>query len=117
MKALRHPDLRAMAVRMESGHGADHKIECAAILTGCASQHPPSRCWASSDRDRKACLDHLPAELCRVIDERRSTMGPGLRKESMITELTPEEARRALYIDFEGQKDQPPVLLGCTRRS
>lgn len=31
--------------------------------------------------------------------------------------LTPEDALRALYIDFEGRKDQPPVLLGCTRRS
>ena len=29
--------------------------------------------------------------------------------------LTPEEASRALYIDFEGRKDQPPVLLGATR--
>jgi hypothetical protein len=35
-------------------------------------------------------------------------MGPVLR---------PEEARRALYIDFEGGKDQPPVLLGCARRN
>lgn len=26
------------------------------------------------------------------------------------------EAQRALYIDFEGQKDKPPVLLGCARR-
>lgn len=26
--------------------------------------------------------------------------------------LTPEDARRALYIDFEGRKDEPPVLLG-----
>ena len=31
--------------------------------------------------------------------------------------LAPEDARRALYIDFEGRKDQPPVLLGCTRRA
>ena len=31
--------------------------------------------------------------------------------------LAPEEARRALYIDFEGRKDRPPILLGCTRRS
>ena len=30
--------------------------------------------------------------------------------------LTADEARRALYIDFEGQKDQPPVLLGILRR-
>jgi hypothetical protein len=28
--------------------------------------------------------------------------------------LAPEEARRALYIDFEGRKDLPPVLLGTT---
>jgi hypothetical protein len=33
------------------------------------------------------------------------------------TVLTPHDARRALYIDFEGRKDAPPVLLGCTRRS
>jgi hypothetical protein len=33
------------------------------------------------------------------------------------TRLTPDEARRALYIDFEGRKGAPPVLLGCTRRS
>ena len=31
--------------------------------------------------------------------------------------LSAEEALRALYIDFEGQKDQPPVLLGSLRRS
>lgn len=31
--------------------------------------------------------------------------------------LTPAEARRALYIDFEGRKVGPPALLGCTRRS
>jgi hypothetical protein len=29
--------------------------------------------------------------------------------------LTPDEAKRALYIDFEGRKDRPPVLLGATR--
>ena len=29
--------------------------------------------------------------------------------------LTEAEARRALYIDFEGQKDKPPVLLGVHR--
>lgn len=29
--------------------------------------------------------------------------------------LTPDEARRALYVDFEGRKDHPPVLLGATR--
>jgi hypothetical protein len=30
---------------------------------------------------------------------------------------TPAESRSALYIDFEGRKDKPPVLLGRTRRS
>ena len=28
--------------------------------------------------------------------------------------LTPAEATRALYIDFEGRKDHPPALLGAT---
>ena len=31
--------------------------------------------------------------------------------------LTPEQARQALYIDFEGGKGEPPVLLGCGRRT
>ena len=31
--------------------------------------------------------------------------------------LSAEEAHLALYIDFEGRKDQPPVLLGTLRRS
>ena len=31
--------------------------------------------------------------------------------------LSPDEARRALYIDFEGSKDRPPILLGRTRWS
>lgn len=31
--------------------------------------------------------------------------------------LTLDEAIRALYIDFEGEKDKPPVLLGVVRRS
>ena len=31
--------------------------------------------------------------------------------------LTPDEARRALYVDFEGRKVGPPVLLGCTTKS
>ena len=30
--------------------------------------------------------------------------------------LTVAEALRALYIDFEGEKDKPPVLLGVLRR-
>jgi hypothetical protein len=34
-----------------------------------------------------------------------------------IVDLTPEQAMRAFYVDFEGQTDQPPILLGCTRRS
>ena len=33
------------------------------------------------------------------------------------SEVTPQTLRRALYIDFEGQKDQPPVLLGCATRT
>lgn len=37
---------------------------------------------------------------------------PILRREY----LTPEEARRALYIDFEGRRGRPPVLLGCMRQ-
>jgi hypothetical protein len=32
-------------------------------------------------------------------------------------EVTVESLKRALYIDFEGQKDKPPVLLGCATRS
>jgi hypothetical protein len=31
-------------------------------------------------------------------------------------DLTPEEASRALYVDFEGEKDKPPILLGCAHR-
>jgi hypothetical protein len=34
-----------------------------------------------------------------------------------LRRLTPDEARRALYIDFEGRKDRPPVLLGAGRWS
>lgn len=30
--------------------------------------------------------------------------------------LSPQEARQALYLDFEGRKSQPPVLLGLARR-
>ena len=30
--------------------------------------------------------------------------------------LTEAEALRALYIDFEGEKGKPPVLLGVHRR-
>ena len=40
-----------------------------------------------------------------------------MSKASTARKLTPEDAVRTLYIDFEGQKDRPPVLLGCTRRS
>jgi hypothetical protein len=39
------------------------------------------------------------------------------RKKTKRAWPTPEEARRALYIDFEGRKGQPPVLLGRTRMS
>jgi hypothetical protein len=30
----------------------------------------------------------------------------------MTDRLTPEQARRAIYLDFEGRKDEPPVILG-----
>ena len=32
-------------------------------------------------------------------------------------EVTADSLRRALYIDFEGQKDKSPVLLGCATRT
>lgn len=35
---------------------------------------------------------------------------------SAFKRLTVKEARRALYIDFEGGRDKPPVLLGVLRR-
>lgn len=38
-------------------------------------------------------------------------------KASRKNRLTPQEARQALYIDFEGRKDAAPVLLGCAHRS
>jgi hypothetical protein len=45
---------------------------------------------------------------------------PGLagleRVDKASKRLTAEEALRALYIDFEGNKDQPPILLGVHRR-
>jgi hypothetical protein len=31
-------------------------------------------------------------------------------------EISPDEAGQALYIDFEGETDKAPVLLGCARR-
>lgn len=40
-----------------------------------------------------------------------------MSKPSRRNRLAPEEAQRALYIDFEGRKDQPPVLLGCAHRA
>ena len=40
-----------------------------------------------------------------------------MAKPSRRNRLTPEEARRALYIDFEGRKDNAPVLLGCAHRA
>lgn len=36
--------------------------------------------------------------------------------EVAFKKLTEAEARRALYLDFEGGQDQPPVLLGVMRR-
>lgn len=42
---------------------------------------------------------------------------PRSRLDGRSPVLAPEAARRALYIDFEGRKDRPPILLGCTRRS
>ncbi len=38
-------------------------------------------------------------------------------KPSRKNRLTPQEARKALYIDFEGRKDAAPVLLGCAHRA
>lgn len=38
-------------------------------------------------------------------------------KASKKNRLTPQEARHALYIDFEGRKDTAPVLLGCAHRA
>jgi hypothetical protein len=40
-----------------------------------------------------------------------------MAKSSRKNRLTAEEARRALYIDFEGRKDEAPVLLGCAHRA
>ncbi len=40
-----------------------------------------------------------------------------MAKPTKKNRLTPEEARRALYIDFEGRKDTAPVLLGCAHRA
>src|SRR3954447_10117756 len=52
-----------------------------------------------------------------------ATPRQGVRGPSAIEErrprsdrLTEDEARHALYVDFEGRIDQPPVLLGCARR-
>ena len=36
---------------------------------------------------------------------------------STWAEVTLDSLKRALYIDFEGQKDKSPVLLGCATRS
>jgi len=30
--------------------------------------------------------------------------------------ISPDDASRALYVDFEGEKAKPPVLLGCANR-
>ncbi len=40
-----------------------------------------------------------------------------MSKATTIKILTPDEARRALYVDFEGRMKSAPVLLGCARRS
>lgn len=40
-----------------------------------------------------------------------------MAKPSRRNRLDPEEAIRALYIDFEGRKDNAPVLLGCAHRA
>jgi hypothetical protein len=40
-----------------------------------------------------------------------------MAKPSRTNRLTPEEARRALYIDFEGRKGAAPILLGCAHRA
>ena len=58
------------------------------------------RCAVSGPRRRheRRCVTILPA------DRRR------------FKRLSALEARRALYIDFEGEKDKPPVLLGVLRR-
>ena len=40
-----------------------------------------------------------------------------MAKPSRKNRLTSAEARRALYIDFEGRKDTAPVLLGCAHRA
>ena len=40
-----------------------------------------------------------------------------MAKPSRKNRITPDEARRALYIDFEGRKDTAPVLLGCAHRA
>lgn len=42
---------------------------------------------------------------------------PGMSKSTTISTLTPKQARRALYVDFEGRMKSAPVLLGCTRKS
>ena len=40
----------------------------------------------------------------------------GSKAERAFRDLSAAEALRALYIDFEGEKDRPPVLLGAHRR-
>jgi hypothetical protein len=48
-----------------------------------------------------------------------SAMTPARDRSAMtspMSRLTADDAVRALYIDFEGNKDQPPILLGCTRK-
>jgi hypothetical protein len=38
------------------------------------------------------------------------------KAERAFRDLSADDALRALYIDFEGEKDHPPVLLGVHRR-
>jgi len=42
---------------------------------------------------------------------------PRLGKAARHNRLSSKEARRALYIDFEGRKAAAPVLIGCTQRA
>ena len=43
------------------------------------------------------------------------TSTPTPSSQPAFKRLSEAEARRALYIDFEGEKDKPPVLLGVLR--
>src|SRR6478736_8221217 len=43
-------------------------------------------------------------------------MGSSTDTQRHFNQLTHIEAQDALYIDFEGSKDQPPVMIGVLRR-